>query len=81
MYQRNMQVICKDASPVTGCGSYSPPFRPLTDKEDEQIVQRMNETNSDTVRVGLSTPKQLAIITCDLGLRRTFSEAYILCSC
>jgi N-acetylglucosaminyldiphosphoundecaprenol N-acetyl-beta-D-mannosaminyltransferase len=39
-------------------GSYSPPFRPLSDEEDEQIVQMINETNPDIVWVGLSTPKQ-----------------------
>jgi N-acetylglucosaminyldiphosphoundecaprenol N-acetyl-beta-D-mannosaminyltransferase len=39
-------------------GSYSPPFRPLTDEEDEQIVQAINEANPDVVWIGLSTPKQ-----------------------
>jgi N-acetylglucosaminyldiphosphoundecaprenol N-acetyl-beta-D-mannosaminyltransferase len=39
-------------------GTYSPPFRSLSDEEDEQIVQLINETNPDIVWVGLSTPKQ-----------------------
>jgi N-acetylglucosaminyldiphosphoundecaprenol N-acetyl-beta-D-mannosaminyltransferase len=39
-------------------GSYSPPFRPLTDEEDEQIVQTINATDPDIVWIGLSTPKQ-----------------------
>jgi N-acetylglucosaminyldiphosphoundecaprenol N-acetyl-beta-D-mannosaminyltransferase len=39
-------------------GSYSPPFRSLTDDEDEQVVRMINETNPDIVWVGLSTPKQ-----------------------
>jgi N-acetylglucosaminyldiphosphoundecaprenol N-acetyl-beta-D-mannosaminyltransferase len=39
-------------------GKYSPPFRPLTDEEDNQVVQMINETNPDIVWVGLSTPKQ-----------------------
>ena len=39
-------------------GSYSPPFRSLTDEEDEQIVQAINEANPDVVWIGLSTPKQ-----------------------
>jgi N-acetylglucosaminyldiphosphoundecaprenol N-acetyl-beta-D-mannosaminyltransferase len=39
-------------------GKYSPPFRPLTDEEDDQIVQMINEASPDIVWVGLSTPKQ-----------------------
>jgi len=39
-------------------GSYAPPFRPLTDEEDAQIVERINESRADIVWVGLSTPKQ-----------------------
>ena len=39
-------------------GSYSPPFRPLTEEEDEQIVQMINATRPDIVWVGLGTPKQ-----------------------
>jgi len=38
--------------------TYSPPFRPLTPEEDEEIVQMINEANPDIVWVGLSTPKQ-----------------------
>jgi N-acetylglucosaminyldiphosphoundecaprenol N-acetyl-beta-D-mannosaminyltransferase len=39
-------------------GSYSPPFRNLTNEEDIQVVQRINETRPDIVWIGLSTPKQ-----------------------
>jgi N-acetylglucosaminyldiphosphoundecaprenol N-acetyl-beta-D-mannosaminyltransferase len=39
-------------------GAYSPPFRPLTDEEDEAIVKRINSARPDIVWVGLSTPKQ-----------------------
>lgn len=39
-------------------GMYSPPFRPLTDEENKQIVNRINETNADFVWVGLGAPKQ-----------------------
>lgn len=39
-------------------GSYSPPFRPLTEAEDEEIVQRINDSGAQLVWVGLSTPKQ-----------------------
>lgn len=39
-------------------GMYSPPFRPLTDEEDQGIVEMINETKSDFVWVGLGAPKQ-----------------------
>ena len=39
-------------------GTYSPPFRPLTPAEDEQVVQMLNQAAPDIVWVGLSTPKQ-----------------------
>ncbi len=39
-------------------GHYSPPFRPLTAEEDEQVVRMINDAAPDIVWVGLSTPKQ-----------------------
>jgi N-acetylglucosaminyldiphosphoundecaprenol N-acetyl-beta-D-mannosaminyltransferase len=39
-------------------GGYSPPFRPLSGAEHEQIVETINEADPDIVWVGLSTPKQ-----------------------
>lgn len=39
-------------------GMYSPPFRPLTEEEDSEIVDRINETKPDFVWVGLGAPKQ-----------------------
>ncbi|HEY8339348.1 MAG TPA: WecB/TagA/CpsF family glycosyltransferase [Egibacteraceae bacterium] len=39
-------------------GTHSPPFRPLTPDEDEEVVRRINATAPDIVWVGLSTPKQ-----------------------
>jgi N-acetylglucosaminyldiphosphoundecaprenol N-acetyl-beta-D-mannosaminyltransferase len=39
-------------------GSYSPPFRPLSDEEDKDIIKSINSANADIVWVGLSTPKQ-----------------------
>ena len=40
------------------CGVYSPPYRELTNQEDEEIVRLINEANPHIVWVGLSTPKQ-----------------------
>ncbi len=39
-------------------GSHAPPFRPLTEKEDNQVVRKINDSGTDIVWVGLSTPKQ-----------------------
>jgi N-acetylglucosaminyldiphosphoundecaprenol N-acetyl-beta-D-mannosaminyltransferase len=39
-------------------GAESPPFRALTDEEDEQVVQRINQSGSGIVLIGLGAPKQ-----------------------
>jgi N-acetylglucosaminyldiphosphoundecaprenol N-acetyl-beta-D-mannosaminyltransferase len=39
-------------------GTLSPPFRPLTNEEDLDIVDQINAAKPDIVWVGLSTPKQ-----------------------
>lgn len=39
-------------------GTYAPPFRPLTDAEDAEVVDIINASGADLVWVGLSTPKQ-----------------------
>ena len=39
-------------------GMYSPPFRYLTQEEDEEIIKEINKTNPDIVWVGLGAPKQ-----------------------
>jgi N-acetylglucosaminyldiphosphoundecaprenol N-acetyl-beta-D-mannosaminyltransferase len=39
-------------------GGHSPPFRPLTSEENEQIVDSINSADPDIVWIGLSTPKQ-----------------------
>lgn len=41
---------------IVGC--YSPPFRPLTDKEDAELVERINQHQADFLWVGLGAPKQ-----------------------
>jgi len=39
-------------------GTYTPPFRPLSSAEQEDLIARVAETRPDIVWVGLSTPKQ-----------------------
>lgn len=39
-------------------GMYAPPFRNLTQEEDEEIVRRINDSGADFVWVALGAPKQ-----------------------
>ena len=43
---------------VTICGTYCPPFRPLTTDEETALVALVREKKPDIIWVGLSTPKQ-----------------------
>jgi N-acetylglucosaminyldiphosphoundecaprenol N-acetyl-beta-D-mannosaminyltransferase len=43
---------------VVVAGTYSPPFRTLTQEEDREIVHAIEDAHPDIVWVGLSTPKQ-----------------------
>lgn len=39
-------------------GTFSPPYRALTEAEDRCVVERINAAGADVLWVGLSTPKQ-----------------------
>lgn len=39
-------------------GMYAPPFRPMTEEEDEIIINNINESRPDFIWVGLGAPKQ-----------------------
>ena len=39
-------------------GTYTPPFRPLTLAEDEEVIRIIRRSGADIVWVGISTPKQ-----------------------
>lgn len=52
------ETISKDYPGVQMAGMYSPPFRPLSKEEDEEIVRMINETHADFVWIGLGAPKQ-----------------------
>jgi len=43
---------------VRTVGTYSPPFRPLTEEENVEVARRIQAAAPDVVWVGLSTPKQ-----------------------
>jgi len=49
----------KDEFPnLSICGSYSPPFRELTQNEKENVIEQINNTNPNFVFVALGCPKQ-----------------------
>src|ERR1700719_477669 len=50
--------ILTDRQGVRVVGTYSPPFRPLTPAESEEVAILINRTIPDVLWVGLSTPKQ-----------------------
>lgn len=39
-------------------GAYSPPFRTLTEEEDNEVIKQISQAAPDVLWVGLSTPKQ-----------------------
>lgn len=39
-------------------GTYTPPFRPLTEAEDRDVVDQINRSGADIVWVGIGAPKQ-----------------------
>lgn len=48
-------------------GTYAPPFRPLTEEEDREVIAMINATKPDIVWVGLGLVKQEAWIAEHLG--------------
>lgn len=48
----------KDYPELKIAGMEAPPFRPLTEEEDAQAIQRINESGAAIVWVGLGAPKQ-----------------------
>jgi len=49
-------------------GTYSPPFRELTEEEDKAIIEMINNAKPDVVWVGLGMPKQELWIGKHFGL-------------
>jgi N-acetylglucosaminyldiphosphoundecaprenol N-acetyl-beta-D-mannosaminyltransferase len=43
---------------ITVSGTYTPPFRPLTQEEETEVAAKVVEAAPDVLWVGLSTPKQ-----------------------
>lgn len=58
--RRLEEVLCSQFSGIEIAGSYSPPFRKLSEQEDEAVVQMINRSGAQIVWVGLGCPKQEA---------------------
>lgn len=56
--ERLMDNLSESYPGIQFAGSYSPPFRQLTDDEDREIVDMINDLEPDVVWVGLGAPKQ-----------------------
>jgi N-acetylglucosaminyldiphosphoundecaprenol N-acetyl-beta-D-mannosaminyltransferase len=54
----NLAAHLQEQFHIRVAGTYSPPFRELSSKEDQAIVELVNEAAPDVLWVGLSTPKQ-----------------------
>jgi N-acetylglucosaminyldiphosphoundecaprenol N-acetyl-beta-D-mannosaminyltransferase len=52
-------------------GTHVPPFRDLTQAEDSQVIDRINQAGADLLWVGLSTPKQERWMAAHRGLINT----------
>jgi N-acetylglucosaminyldiphosphoundecaprenol N-acetyl-beta-D-mannosaminyltransferase len=52
------QVLDREYPGIQIAGMYSPPFRPMTEEEDNAIMEQINEMHPDFVWVGLGAPKQ-----------------------
>jgi len=50
--------ITREHPNIRVVGFYSPPFRELTEEENDKIINIINETNPDALWVGMTAPKQ-----------------------
>jgi N-acetylglucosaminyldiphosphoundecaprenol N-acetyl-beta-D-mannosaminyltransferase len=51
-------ILSKSYPGLRVAGTICPPFRPLTEREDRDVIDSINLSRADIVWVGLSTPKQ-----------------------
>lgn len=56
--ERLSEKLVSDFPGLQVAGTYTPPFRPLSEIEDRELVEMINASGADIVWVGLSTPKQ-----------------------
>jgi len=56
--ERLAETLKRRFPPMEVCGTFSPPFRPLTPEQDQEIVTMISRAAPDVLWVGLGTPKQ-----------------------
>lgn len=56
--QKLAEVLRKKYPDTKVAGMYSPPFRPLAEQENHQIIDQINQVAPDFVWIGLGAPKQ-----------------------
>lgn len=56
--QQTVDVCARKYPKLTIAGTLSPPFRPLTAEEDDQVVKQINQSGAGLVFVSLGCPKQ-----------------------
>ena len=66
------RVLEKEYPGVQIAGMYSPPFRALTEKEDEDVIKMIKEARADFVWIGLGAPKQERFMAAHQGKIRGF---------
>jgi N-acetylglucosaminyldiphosphoundecaprenol N-acetyl-beta-D-mannosaminyltransferase len=56
--KRLLEVVAARLPKMQVAYSFSPPFRPLTPQEDEQVVKTLNDSGVCILFIGLNTPRQ-----------------------
>jgi N-acetylglucosaminyldiphosphoundecaprenol N-acetyl-beta-D-mannosaminyltransferase len=61
------ETLVQNLSGIKIAGSYSPPYRPLSQQEDEDVIKMINGSGADILWVGLGAPKQEIWMATHLG--------------
>ncbi|RLD07624.1 MAG: glycosyltransferase [Chloroflexi bacterium] len=65
--EKLVQKLSVDFPELQIAGISTPPFRPLSAEEDEEIIQEINKSDADIIWVGLGAPKQEFWMQAHLG--------------
>jgi len=68
--ERLRNELCRRNPGLNVVGTFSPPFRPMTPEEDQEVIDLINAAEPDILWVGLSTPKQERWMAAHLGKLR-----------
>lgn len=58
LLEQVVQQLTKDYPDIKITYSFSPPFRPLTNEEDQDVVKAINDASVNVLFVGIGCPKQ-----------------------